>query len=264
MPAGTNDRLAVLIDAENAQASLVGELLAEISRYGVASVKRAYGDWTTATLRGWKAHLHRHAIQPIQQFTYTTGKNASDSALIIDAMDLLHSGNFDGFCLVSSDSDFTRLATRLRESGVAVYGFGESKTPEPFVSACDRFIFTEILKQEHVGKSAPAGLAGLPLEAVLAQAVEASLRDDGWSQLAAVGAYLGKAHPSFDSRNYGYSKLSELVRGQSFLDVSETPSDDDSGNVLIRVRMKGSSRLPRFRIQRRTPEARSAEPTKTP
>jgi uncharacterized LabA/DUF88 family protein len=143
MPAGTNDRLAVLIDAENAQASLVGELLAEISRYGVASVKRAYGDWTTATLRGWKAHLHRHAIQPIQQFTYTTGKNASDSALIIDAMDLLHSGNFDGFCLVSSDSDFTRLATRLRESGVAVYGFGESKTPS---RSCRRAIASSSLR----------------------------------------------------------------------------------------------------------------------
>ena len=238
MSAGNNDRLAVLIDAENAQASLVSELLAEISRYGVASVKRAYGDWTTPNLKGWKSHLHKHAIQPVQQFTYTTGKNGSDSALIIDAMDLLHSGRFDGFCLVSSDSDFTRLATRLRESGVRVYGFGEAKTPESFVSACDRFIFTEILRPEPIGKTAPAGLTNMPLRTVVAPAVEASLRDDGWALLAAVGAYLGKAYPSFDSRNYGYSKLSELVRGQSFLDVNEARTDDDSGNVLIRVRMK--------------------------
>src|SRR6187402_2283546 len=143
-----NKKLAVLIDADNAQAAICPELLAEIAKFGIASVKRAYGDWTTTNLKGWKEHLHKHAIQPIQQFSYTTGKNSTDSSLIIDAMDLLHTGNLDGFCLVSSDSDFIRLATRLRESGLVVYGFGEKKTPEPFISACDKFIYTEILKQE--------------------------------------------------------------------------------------------------------------------
>ena len=140
--------LAVLIDADNAQASIIQELLAEVSRYGTASVKRAYGDWTTPNLRGWKDVLHKLAIQPMQQFSYTAGKNATDSSLIIDAMDLLHSGNLDGFCLVSSDSDFTRLATRIREAGLVVYGFGEKKTPEPFVAACDKFIYTEILRPQ--------------------------------------------------------------------------------------------------------------------
>ena len=143
--ASETSNLAVLFDADNAQASAVGEILGEVARYGTATVKRAYGDWTTPNLNGWKDVLHVHAVQPIQQFRYTTGKNATDSALIIDAMDLLHGGKIDGVCLVSSDSDFTRLATRMREAGLAVYGFGEKKTPKPFVAACDKFIFTEIL-----------------------------------------------------------------------------------------------------------------------
>jgi uncharacterized LabA/DUF88 family protein len=233
-----NDRLAVLIDADNAQASIVSELFAEISRYGVASVKRAYGDWTTPNLKGWKSHLHKHAIQPIQQFSYTTGKNATDSSLIIDAMDLLHAGGLDGFCLVSSDSDFTRLATRLRESGVAVYGFGEAKTPEPFVSACDRFIFTEILRPRSTANAVPKGLASAPLANLIRPAVEASARDDGWAALSAVGSILLMTHPSFDPRNYGFSKLGELVRNQPFLEVSEIISGDGSSNVHIYVRVK--------------------------
>jgi hypothetical protein len=143
MATNTNQKLAVLIDADNAQASVIQELLAEVSRYGTATIKRAYGDWTTTNLKGWKDVLHTMAIQPIQQFSYTSGKNATDSALIIDAMDVLHTGSVDGFCLVSSDSDFTRLATRIREAGLVVYGFGERKTPEPFVAACDKFIYTE-------------------------------------------------------------------------------------------------------------------------
>src|SRR3954469_16022277 len=143
MASPNTGKLAVLIDADNAQASTIQELLAEVSRYGTASVKRAYGDWTTPNLRGWKDVLHKLAIQPMQQFSYTTGKNATDSSLIIDAMDLLHSGGLDGICLVSSDSDFTRLATRIREAGLLVYGFGEKKTPQPFVAACDKFIYTE-------------------------------------------------------------------------------------------------------------------------
>ena len=150
MASPNTGKLAVLIDADNAQASTIQELLAEVSRYGTASVKRAYGDWTTPNLRDWKDVLHKLAIQPMQQFNYTTGKNATDSSLIIDAMDLLHSGGLDGSCLVSSDSDFTRLATRIREAGLLVYGFGEKKTPQPFVAACDKFIYTEILKPQEV------------------------------------------------------------------------------------------------------------------
>ena len=139
-----NASLAVLIDGDNTTPSIIEALLAEIAKYGSASVKRAYGDWTTPNLRGWKEAINAHAIQPMQQFAYTTGKNATDSALIIDAMDLMYSGHLDGFCIVSSDSDFTRLASRIRESGKSVYGFGEKKTPQPFVAACDRFIYTEI------------------------------------------------------------------------------------------------------------------------
>lgn len=240
MSSSNNDRLAVLIDADNAQASIVTELLAEISRYGTASVKRAYGDWTTPNLKGWKEHLHKHAIQPIQQFSYTSGKNATDSSLIIDAMDLLHAGRFDGFCLVSSDSDFTRLATRLRESGVAVYGFGEAKTPEPFVSACDRFIYTEILRAKSSTEAIPKGLASVPLAQIIKPAVEASVRENGWAPLSVVGSILLKTLPSFDSRNYGFSKLGELVRKQPFLEVKEVPAGDGSNNVHIHVRVNGA------------------------
>ena len=146
MNSNTNDKLAVLIDADNAQASPIHELLEEVSRYGTASVKRAYGDWSTPQLKKWKEELHTHAIKPVQQFAYTKGKNSTDSALIIDAMDLLHTGDLNGFCLVSSDSDFTPLAARIREAGLVVYGFGERKTPQPFVAACDKFIYTDILK----------------------------------------------------------------------------------------------------------------------
>ncbi len=154
-------RLAVLIDADNAQASIVDDLLAEVARYGTASVKRAYGDWTGTSLKGWKDRLLAQSIQPIQQFAYTTGKNATDSAMVIDAMDLLYSGRFDGFCLVSSDSDFTRLAARLRESGLIVYGFGERKTPKAFVAACDKFIYIENLRRDaargRIGQHRPRG-----------------------------------------------------------------------------------------------------------
>lgn len=240
MAASTTDRLAVLIDADNAQASVAQALLTEVSRYGTATVKRAYGDWTTPNLRGWKEHLHTLAIQPVQQFSYTSGKNATDASLIIDAMDLLHSGRFDGFCLVSSDSDFTRLATRLRESGVAVYGFGEAKTPQAFVSACDKFIFTEILRSASEAQAIPDSLAP-PIEEILRPAVEATGREDGWAALAGVGAYISKMHPSFDSRNYGFSKLGELVRKQPFLDVNQVPAGDGSKSVVLYVRLRNGA-----------------------
>jgi uncharacterized LabA/DUF88 family protein len=231
MASPNTGKLAVLIDADNAQASTIQELLAEVSRYGTASVKRAYGDWTTPNLKGWKEVLHKLAIQPMQQFNYTTGKNATDSSLIIDAMDLLHSGGLDGFCLVSSDSDFTRLATRIREAGLLVYGFGEKKTPQPFVAACDRFIYTEILKPQDVATAQEA-----PLEPMLRAAIDASARDDGWSPLSSVGSMLLKNNPSFDPRNYGCPKLGELVRRQTYLEVREVPASDGSTNVHIFVR----------------------------
>jgi len=234
----SNGKLAVLIDADNAQASMVGELLTEISRYGTASVKRAYGDWTTPNLKGWKEVLHKFAIQPIQQFRYTTGKNATDASLIIDAMDLLHAHQLDGFCIVSSDSDFTRLATRIREAGLLVYGFGEAKTPEPFVAACDKFIFTEILKAQPSVEAVPDSQAIIPLEQVIRPAVEATARDSGWSALSTVGSLIPKNHPSFDPRNYGYPKLGELVRKQPYLEVKEVPVGDGTTNVHLYVRLK--------------------------
>jgi uncharacterized LabA/DUF88 family protein len=239
MATSNNDKLAVLIDADNAQASIIHELLAEVSRYGTASVKRAYGDWTTTNLKGWKDVLHKMAIQPMQQFSYTTGKNSTDSSLIIDAMDLLHSGSLNGFCLVSSDSDFTRLATRIREAGLVVYGFGERKTPQPFVAACDKFIYTEILRTSN----APAvqdEQGPDPLEPMIRTAVTATARDNGWAALSAVGSMLLKNSPSFDPRNYGCQKLGELVRKQAHLEVKEVPVGDGSTNVHLYVRLKSA------------------------
>jgi len=202
-----NARLAVLIDADNAQSSIVQQLLAEISRYGIATVKRVYGDWTTPNLKGWKESLNAHALQPIQQFSYTTGKNATDSSLIIDAMDLLHSGRVDGFCLVSSDSDFTRLATRIRESGLVVYGFGEKKTPQPFIAACDKFVYTEILRAGDAASAAskaPEPVAAAPIKGILLGALVGAMRDDGWALLSTVGSLISKTNPDFDARNYGF------------------------------------------------------------
>lgn len=237
MASPITDNLAVLIDADNAQPSVVAELLAEVASYGTATVKRAYGDWTTPNLSGWKEALHVHAIQPIQQFRYTTGKNATDSALIIDAMDLLHSGKVDGFCLVSSDSDFTRLATRIREAGLSVYGFGERKTPNPFVAACDKFIYTEILRKPAAGAPVEAPVQ-VPLKPILSSAISAAAREDGWAALSAVGSLVVKKSPSFDPRNYGFQKLGELVRAQSYIEVKSVPVGDGSQNLHLYVRVK--------------------------
>lgn len=229
-------RLAVLIDADNASASVAKELLEEVAKYGTATVKRAFGDWTTQNLVGWKGQLHRHAIQPIQQFAYTQGKNATDSAFIIDAMDLLYGGNVDGFCLVSSDSDFTRLATRLREAGKVVYGLGERKTPEPFIAACDKFIFFEVLKRP-IETAALAQVPDMPdLKELLAHAIRETVRDSGWSRLSTVGGLLSKTHTSFDPRNYGFKKLSDLVRAQPYLEVHDAP--DSTGFVHVELRLK--------------------------
>jgi uncharacterized LabA/DUF88 family protein len=216
-------KLAVLIDADNAQASIIEDLLAEIAKYGTASVKRIYGDWTNPYLKSWKELLLDYSIQPIQQFGYTKGKNATDSALIIDAMDLLYTTEFDGFCLISSDSDFTKLAARLRESGLIVYGFGERKTPDAFVAACDKFIFTEVLQDEedrrHIKKKSTRQLKqDTKLVHLLRNAVKAASDESNWADLASVGSYLAKKSSEFDPRNYGYEKLGELVEATKLFD----------------------------------------------
>lgn len=235
--------LAVLIDADNAQAAIIGELLNEVAAFGIATVKRAYGDWTTPSLAGWKKTLHDHAIQPIQQFQYTTGKNATDSALIIDAMDLLHGGRLGGFCLVSSDSDFTRLATRIRESGLVVYGFGEKKTPKPFVAACNRFIYTEVLRK---GEVAPSLVPESPHELTkhLRDAIAACAEDDGWAFLGSVGAWLVKNDPAFDPRNFGFKKLGELVRAQKGFEVAVRRTPENPNASILFVRPKNSKKTP--------------------
>ena len=239
MATPNSDKLAVLIDADNAQASIASELLAEVARYGTATVKRAYGDWTTPNLAGWKETLHNLAVQPIQQFRFTVGKNATDSALIIDAMDLLHGGSVDGFCLVSSDSDFTRLATRIREAGLSVYGFGEKKTPRPFVAACDKFVYTEILRPQVKDSASPVlPSPAEPLQPALLQAVSSAGREDGWAALSAVGTLVMKANPSFDPRNYGFQKLGELVRAQPYLEVKSVSVGDGSPNIHLFVRRR--------------------------
>jgi uncharacterized LabA/DUF88 family protein len=241
-------RLAVLIDADNAQASIIDGLLAEIAKYGVASVKRIYGDWTQPQLNSWKPVLLQHSIQPVQQFGYTKGKNATDSALIIDAMDLLYTRRFDGFCLVSSDSDFTRLAARLREEGLAVYGFGEKKTPQPFVAACDKFIYTEVLRPqidippEAVTPKAPdQPVDKQRLIELIQSSVDAVSEESGWAQLGTVGSNINKLLPNFDPRLFGHKKFSELVKSlPGVFDVEEkSPDGGVAKAVYIRKKNPG-------------------------
>jgi uncharacterized LabA/DUF88 family protein len=225
-------KLVVLIDADNASPNIVDVLFQEVAKYGIATVRRVYGDWTGTHLKGWKEVLLTYAIQPIQQFSYTVGKNATDSAMIIDAMDLLYTGTFDGFCIVSSDSDFTRLASRIRESGLLVYGFGEKKTPKPFISACDRFIYTEILKfgeeeEENNGAKPPKRLTTKELKGntylvnLLRNAVHSTMDDAGWSYLGSVGQHISNHAPEFDPRNYGYSKLTDLIKTTQLFQIEE-------------------------------------------
>ncbi len=256
-PEHQNARLAVLIDADNTSAEHAGAILEELARYGVPTVKRAYGDWTTQNLVGWKRVLPRYAIQPIQQFANTVGKNSTDSALIIDAMDLLYSDNVDGFAIVSSDSDFTRLATRLRESGKRVYGLGRRRTPASLVAACDRFIYLEVLGRddEAPDDTDPVGQPRLPnLRRILTTAVETASQDDGWARLSAVGSYLNNAYPSFDPRNYDFSKLSALARAQDYLEV------DQQGGAP-RVRMASAAPGPAKKTAAKTTARRPAKKT---
>ena len=218
--------LAILIDADNASPAIVKGLIDEVAKFGRATVRRIYGDWTSPNLDKWKKVLLEHSIQPMQQFAYTKGKNATDSAMIIDAMDLLYAGNLDGFCIVSSDSDFTRLASRLKESGKRVYGFGEEKTPRPFVAACDRFIYTEVFTQAK-GQAQPR-VAGAKLDDdaflnLVGGAVDnASDEETGWAHLGQVGTMLTQKEPDFDSRNYGYSKLRDLLKASKHFEVKQT------------------------------------------
>jgi len=232
-PETSGDTLAILIDADNANPAIVKGLIAEVAKFGRATVRRIYGDWTSDRLKTWKAALLEYSIQPIQQFGYTTGKNATDSAMIIDAMDLLYAGNLDGFCIVSSDSDFTRLASRLRESGKRVYGFGEKKTPRPFVAACDRFIYTEIFTQPEGKASQRTASSDLERDrafvALVGGAVDAATDESGWAHLGAVGSNLTKTEPDFDSRNYGYSKLSDLLEASKLFEVKRQ-------DQMVRVR----------------------------
>ncbi|WP_025358620.1 NYN domain-containing protein [Kutzneria albida] len=237
-------KLAVLIDADNAQPTITEGLLAEIAKYGTAHVKRAYGDWTGTSLKGWKDQLLAQSIQPVQQFAYTTGKNATDAAMVIDAMDLLYSDRFDGFCIVSSDSDFTRLAARLRESGLTVYGFGERKTPKPFVAACDKFVYTENLAYAN----SPTATSGVPkpkkvtsaaqlkadtaLVNQLRNAVDAASDDDGWASLANVGHIITKQRSDFDSRTYGYAKLSDLITATTLFEITRRRPGEGKPTVI--------------------------------
>jgi uncharacterized LabA/DUF88 family protein len=245
--AAGNRRVAMLIDGDNAQPSLIDTILAETGKYGIVTIRRIYGDWTTANMKQWKDTLHVHAIQPIQQFRYTTGKNATDSALIIDAMDILYEGATNGFCIVSSDSDYTRLATRIREKGLFVMGIGRTETPKPFVNACEVFVYTENLapsetpakakrkrKGEGVVVRRPSDQAPLPL---LGRAFEMAVQDDGWASLGTLGTRLRQLDPSFDSRTYGHRQLSLLIR--SFPETFEIREvKDTAGSTLMYAKPK--------------------------
>ena len=222
-------KLAVLIDGDNIPSAYVKEMMEEIAKYGNPTIKRIYGDWTKPNLNKWKSLLLENAITPIQQYGYTTGKNATDSAMIIDAMDILYSEKVDGFCLVSSDSDFTRLATRLREAGMKVYGIGEKKTPNPFIVACDKFIYIEILKNqssENELESLEATITKGGYDKItqkeirfIASTIDDVSDDDGWAFLGDVGSLLQKKQPNFDSRNYGFQKLTPLIKSISNFQV---------------------------------------------
>jgi uncharacterized LabA/DUF88 family protein len=238
--------LAVLIDADNTQSAIIEGLLNEVAKYGVASVKRIYGDWTSTHLRSWKDKLLEYAIQPIQQFSYTTGKNATDSAMIIDAMDLLYTEKLNGFCIVSSDSDFTRLAARIRESGLAVYGFGEKKTPRAFVAVCDKFIYTEILRETAEEESDDERPNAKPkkefkvdqrLLKLLRDAVDDIADESGWAYLGSVGKKINNRSSEFDPRNYGFRKLGDLFRAIPQFEIEERSQENSSGR-LIYIRWK--------------------------
>jgi len=253
----TNGRqkIAVLIDGDNAQSALLPQMLVEAGRHGQVTVRRIYGDWTTSNMNSWKETLNFHAFQPIQQFRYTVGRNVTDSAMIIDAMDILHSGVVDGFCLVSSDSDYTRLATRIREAGVFVMGIGEKKTPKAFVNACDLFVYTENLVEQKKAlqpkrtpstrtrkttteaeiEAEPAKEEADPMP-VLSQAFEMAVGQDGWARLDVIGNAIYQVDPSFDPRTYGHKQLSRMLN--KLKDKFEMRTKDLEGQLIFYVKMK--------------------------
>lgn len=227
----------MLIDGDNAQPSLIEQVLAETAKYGVVTTRRIYGDWTTPQMSSWKESLHSHAVQPMQQFRYTTGKNATDSALIIDAMDLLHAGTVRGFCIVSSDSDYTRLATRIREQGLFVMGVGRSDTPKSFVNACEVFVYTENLSPQEKRDNQVAELASSDWTEMVGRAIEMAAQDDGWAFLGAVGNSLRQLDPAFDARTYGHKQLSVLVKSRPDLfGVRESKTSDGPTVIYVNQR----------------------------
>ncbi|HJR22818.1 MAG TPA: NYN domain-containing protein [Dongiaceae bacterium] len=247
-------RLAVLIDADNTSAKIADRLFEEIAQLGEASVRRIYGDFTRAGLRGWTDILAKHAIIAHQQFAYVTGKNASDIALVIDAMDLMHSGRFEGFCLVSSDSDFTRLAARIREQGLDVFGFGERKTPESFRQACRRFIYTENLLMGVQAAQADVPVkAQMPGDAVplLKTAIGQMDSEDGWVSLGALGTRLANLAADFDPRSYGVAKLSDLVRKSGAFEIEQT----EGRRLRVKLKPDAAASAPKPRRRRRRPAA---------
>jgi len=258
-------KLAVLIDADNVQASIIEGLLAEIARFGEATVKRIYGDFTSPTNTQWKQVLNKFAIKPVQQFAYTTGKNATDSTMIIDAMDLLYTKRFDGFCIISNDSDFTGLAIRIKEEGLSVYGFGERKTPISFRNACHKFVFTEVLRPtvnkkvttenkdksnktnnqqtspqdvEKVEKAMTKNLTKKFPSPFFKEAAKNASVKDGWVQIGTFGSYLNRLKPDFDVRNYGYKKLSELVKSKTDIFEFEERKQPNSTTKTLYLRVK--------------------------
>ena len=243
----TNDlKLAVLIDADNIPYANVKGMMEEIAKYGTPTFKRIYGDWTRPTTTGWKGVLLQNAITPIQQYSYTSGKNATDSAMIIDAMDILYTGRVDGFCIVSSDSDFTRLATRLREAGMKVIGIGEKKTPDPFITACDKFIYIEILSTEDVNPpdiraKRPKKESLQKIDKRVINLIKSSINDiadeSGWAFLGEVGTLILKKQPNFDARNYGFRKLLQLMKSVEDIEVDERQSES-GGTRHVYVKVK--------------------------
>jgi uncharacterized LabA/DUF88 family protein len=243
-------KLAVLIDADNVPYSNIRGMLEEIARYGTPTFKRIYGDWTKPTLSGWKTVLLENAITPVQQYSYTSGKNSSDSALIIDAMDILYSSQVDGFCIVSSDSDFTRLATRLREAGKKVFGIGEKKTPAAFIAACNKFIFIEILQKEireepavkhgikkTAKKQEEKSSLNLPLKKLIINSINDLTEEDEWVFLSTLGNHIIKKEPSFDPRNYGLKKLVDIIRTIPEIDIEERATGKNSiAHLYVRVK----------------------------
>jgi len=252
-----DNKMAVLIDGDNAQASLLNKMLAEIAKHGSVTIRRIYGDWTTQNMHSWKDALHMHAVQPIQQFRYTVGKNATDSALIIDAMDIMHRRLVEGFCIVSSDSDYTRLATRIREEGFFVMGIGQKKTPKSFVNACDLFIYTENLapqrreskprpeqgrsrsaskKEEQQLPQQPQPLyAGADPMPLLREAYEMVVQENGWANLGPMGKALQQLDPGFDPRSFGQRQLSSLIKSLPDFEVRRD-KDDDSAGIWVRLK----------------------------